>query len=188
MNDIIQRIEHCSRRHPHLATRLFLRNMEQRSYQEKRLSQGLNALVRRFFICERLGTGAELNDALYSGLQSAEQQGLTYQAGRIMLCLGRIRYTQGIYKEAIYFWTRCIDLCKITHDTEVLIEARIGLGQIYDAMGDWETGASFHRHAGDLLDTFDRPYLKSKQAINLGVNCLHIGSVSASQALVLLSN
>ncbi|MBC3832391.1 GAF domain-containing protein [Undibacterium amnicola] len=182
MNDIIQRIEHCSRRHPQLAIRLFL-HLEQRSYQEKRLSQALNALARRFFICERMGTGAELNDALYTGLQSAEQQGLTYQAGRIMLCLGRIRYTQGIYKEAIYFWTRCIDLCKITHDTEVLIEARIGLGQIYDAMGDWETGARFHQHAGDLLDTFDRPYLKSKQAINLGVNCMQLGQLAQAKQL-----
>ena len=95
MNDIIHRIEHCSRRHPQLAIRLFL-HLEQRSYQEKRLSQALNALARRFFICERMGTGAELNDALYTGLQSAEQQGLTYQAGRIMQCLGRILYTHGI--------------------------------------------------------------------------------------------
>ena len=74
-----------------------------------------------------------------------------------MLCLGRVRYTQGIYKESIRYWTRCIDLCKITHDTEVQIEARIGLGQIYDALGDWETGARFHYDAGKLLEKFDRP-------------------------------
>ncbi|MBR7745847.1 ATP-binding protein [Undibacterium baiyunense] len=182
MNDLIQRIEECSRRHPQLAISLF-QKLEQRAYQEKRLSQALNALVRRFFICERLGSGDTLNDALYSGLQSAEHQGLTYQAGRVMLCLGRIRYTQGIYKEAIYFWTRCIDLCKITHDTEVAIEARIGLGQIYDAMGDWETGASFHRQAGTQLETFDRPYLKSKQTINLGVNCMQLGQIEQATEL-----
>ena len=49
-----------------------------------------------------------------------------YQAGKLMLCLGRVRYTEGIYKESIRYWTRCIDLCKISHDTEVQIEARIG--------------------------------------------------------------
>lgn len=182
MNELIQRIERCARRHPHLAIRLF-QELEQQAYREKRLTLALNALVRRFFICERLGMSAALNDELYDGLQQAEHFGLTYQVGRIMLCLGRIRYTQGIYKEAIRFWTRCIDLCKITHDTEVLVEARIGLGQIYDALGDWETGARFHQDAGKLLETFDRPYLKSKQAINLGVNNMHIGKHAEAKSL-----
>ena len=182
MNELIQRIERCARRHPHLAIKLF-QELEEQAYREKRLSLALNALVRRFFICERLGMSAVLNDELYDGLQQAEHFGLTYQVGRIMLCLGRIRYTQAIYKEAIRFWTRCIDLCKITHDTEVLVEARIGLGQIYDALGDWETGARFHQDAGKLLETFDRPYLKSKQAINLGVNNMHIGKHAEAKSL-----
>lgn len=182
MNELIQRIERCARRHPHLAIKLF-QELERQAYREKRLSLGFNALVRRFFICERLGMSAALNDELYDGLQQAEHSGLSYQVGRIMLCLGRIRYTQAIYREAIRFWTRCIDLCKITHDTEVLVEARIGLGQIYDALGDWETGARFHQDAGKLLETFDRPYLKSKQAINLGVNNMHIGKHAEAKSL-----
>jgi signal transduction histidine kinase len=186
MNELIQRVERCARRHPHLAIRLF-HQLEQQAYREKRLSLALNALVRRFFICERLGIAVALNDELYDGLQQAEHFGLTYQAGRIMLCLGRIRYTQGIYREAIRFWTRCIDLCKITRDTEVLVEARIGLGQIYDALGNWETGARFHQDAGLLLETFDRPYLKSKQAINLGANNLHIGKIADARQLFIIA-
>ncbi|MFZ6818845.1 ATP-binding protein [Undibacterium sp. Ji22W] len=182
MNELISRIESCSRRHPHLAMILFQR-LEQSAYQEKRLSLALDALVRRFFIVERLGQASSLNDELYSGLQSAENSGLTYQAGRLMLCLGRIRYTEGIYNEAIRFWTRCIDLCRITHDTEVLIEARIGLGQIYDALGDWETAARILQDIGQILETFDRPYLKSKQAINLGVNNLNIGKYALARDL-----
>lgn len=182
MNELIQRIEGCSRRHPQLAMTLFQR-LEQSAHQEKRLSLALNALVRRFFICERLGHASSLNDEMYSALQSAENSGLTYQAGRLMLCLGRVRYNEGIYNEAIRFWTRCIDLCQVTHDTEVLIEARIGLSQIYDALGDWEAAARILQDVGQLLKTFDRPYLKSKQAINLGVNNLNIGKHALAKDL-----
>ncbi|MBC3873476.1 ATP-binding protein [Undibacterium flavidum] len=182
MNELIQRIERCSRRHPQQAIQLF-HKLEQSAYREKRLSVALNALVRRFFICERLGHASNLNDELYSALQSAENSGLTYQAGRLMLCLGRVRYTEGIYNESIRFWTRCIDLCQITHDTEVLIEARIGLGQIYDALGDWEAAARILQDISLLLDSFDRPYLKSKLAINLGVNNLNIGKHALASEL-----
>ncbi|MBR7800625.1 ATP-binding protein [Undibacterium fentianense] len=184
MNEILQRIEQCSRRHPKLAIRMF-EGFEHAALKEERHSLALNALVKRFFVCERLGLASSLNDALFAGLQTAEHLGLPYQAGKIMLCVGRIRYTQGVYKEAIRFWTRCIDLCRVTHDAEVLIEARIGLGQIYDALGDWETGARFHRYAGELLTTFDRPYLKSKQAINLGVNSMNMGQRQLAKELFL---
>lgn len=182
MNEILQRIETCARRHPHLALALF-RKLENCAYQEEQLSLGLDALGLRFFINERLGNGKTMEDELCLGLQKAEQAGLPYQAGRLMQCLARIRYTSGIYNEAVHYWTRCIDLSQVTHDTEVLIEARIGLGQIYDALGDWETGARFHQDAGKLLEKFDRPYLKSKQAINLGVNHMHLGQLDVANRL-----
>ncbi|MBC3883110.1 GAF domain-containing protein [Undibacterium sp. LX40W] len=182
MNEALQRIEHCARRHPLLAKVMFER-LELRARNANDIKIALNALARRFFIEERLGQAVQLINQLEASLQEAEAHHLPYQAGRLMLCIGRIRYTQGIYKESIRYWTRCIDLCKITHDAEVHIEARIGLGQIYDALGDWETGARFHLDAGKLLEKFDRPYLKSKQAINLGVNSLNIGQIELAKTL-----
>ncbi len=182
MTETLQRIEHCARRHPFLAKALFER-LEFQARKKGDVKVALNSLVRRFFIEERLGLAIHLIDQLHSGLQQAEAHNLPYQAGRLMLCIGRVCYTQGIYKESIRSWTRCIDLCKITHDTEVHIEARIGLGQIYDALGDWETGARFHLDAGKLLEKFDRPYLKSKQAINLGVNSLNMGQTAIAKEL-----
>lgn len=182
MNDLIQRIEQCARRHPQIAIALFIK-LEQEAILHQQVSCALNALVRRFFIYERTSGAVAMSEALQTGLQQAEAAGLPYQAGKLMLCLGRVRYTQGVYNEAIHFWTRCIDLCKVTHDIEVLIEARIGLGQIYDALGDWETGARFHQDAGLLLERFDRPYLKAKQVINLGVNSAHLGKLDEARAL-----
>jgi signal transduction histidine kinase/tetratricopeptide (TPR) repeat protein len=182
MNETLQRIEDCARRHPHLALALF-RKVESCAYQDEQLSLALDALARRFFISERLGNGNVMEDELCLGLQKAEQAGLPYQAGRLMQCLGRLRYTLGIYNEAIHYWTRCIDLCQVTLDIEILIEARIGLGQIYDALGDWETGARFHQDAGKLLEKFDRPYLKSKQLINLGVNSMHLGQMEIASTI-----
>lgn len=182
MHDLIFRIEQSARRHPQLAIRLF-QNLERLAQEHQQISLALNALVKRFFIYERTSGAVRMSEALQAGLQQAEISGLPYQAGKLMLCLGRVRYTQGVYNEAIHFWTRCIDLCKVTHDVEVLIEARIGLGQIYDALGDWETGARFHRDAGQLLEKFDRPYLKAKQMINLGVNSIHLGKFNDAQDL-----
>ncbi|MBI1834399.1 MAG: GAF domain-containing protein, partial [Burkholderiales bacterium] len=182
MNDLIRRIDHCARRHPQLAIALFIK-LEKAAISEQQVSLALNALVRRFFIYERTSGAVAMSETLQTGLQQAEAAGLPYQAGKLMLCLGRVRYTQGVYNEAIHFWTRCIDLCKVTHDIEVLIEARIGLGQIYDALGDWETGARFHQDAGLLLERFDRPYLKAKQCISLGVNHVHLGKLSEARAL-----
>jgi signal transduction histidine kinase/tetratricopeptide (TPR) repeat protein len=183
MKEVLKRIERCARRHPSCAIKLFAQ-LEVLANEAQQISVALDALARRFFIHERLGTGALLVNALFIGLQKAEANHLPFQAGRLMLCIGRMRYTQGGYQEAIHFWTHCIDLCKVTHDTEVLVEARIGLGQIYDALGDWETGASFHLDAGELLRKFDRPYLKSKQAINLAVNSIHIGQMARAKDLL----
>ena len=182
MNELLERIETCARRHPHLALVLF-QTLERNAMQEAQLALALSALVRRFFTCERLGLGGTMEDVLSQGLQKAEQAGLPYQTAQLMLCLGKLHYTQASYNEAIHYWTRCIDLCQVTHDTDVLIEARIGLGQIYDALGDWETGARFHLDAGKLLEKLHHPYLKSKQAINLGVNHMYLGQAEVASSL-----
>ena len=118
MTETLQRIEHCARRHPFLAKALFER-LEFQARKKGDVKVALNSLVRRFFIEERLGLAIHLIDQLHSGLQQAEAHNLPYQAGRLMLCIGRVCYTQGIYKESIRSWTRCIDLCKINRGINI---------------------------------------------------------------------
>lgn len=177
MSETLQRIEHIARRHPQISVKLCER-LELAARESGHIACQLDALYRRYFTLERLGKASIVMDALYQGLQLAEMHSLPRQAGRMLEAIGRIRYTRGEYREAIRFWTRCIDTSTLTGDLHSGIEGRIGLGQIFDALGDRQTGARFHRDAGELLKGIDAPYLASKVAINLGVNyCYLLGQL-----------
>jgi signal transduction histidine kinase/tetratricopeptide (TPR) repeat protein len=178
----LERILSSARRHPRWALRLYA-DLEQAAMRAADSPLYLACLYQRYFTQERLGEALEMRDDLYRGLQLAENKNLPRAAGQILVALGRIHYAQGAYRDATRYWTRCIDLCKLTADTASLVEARIGLGAIYDAIGDWETGARFHRDAGALLSQSDDPYLLSKQSINLAINQRHIGQIENAQEL-----
>lgn len=182
MDGSLQRIECTARRHPRCAIALFAK-LEQSAQDAGAHALQLDALYRRYFVKERLGEAPDLLDALYTGLQLAENLSLAPQAGHMLEAIGRIRYTQGVYRDAVKYWTRCIDLCKLTQDTRSLVEARIGLGQIYDAMGDSATAARVLQDAGTILKQLDDPYLNSKHAINLAVNQLNLAQLESAKAL-----
>lgn len=186
MNSRLQRIQHTARRRPRSAVRLFAQ-LEAAAKNTAQYDLQLASLYLRYCIKERLGEAPAMLDELYHGLQLAETASLPLRAGQMLHALGRVCYTQGVYRDAIRHWTRCIDLCKLSQDLQALVEARIGLGQIYDAMGDWETGARFHRDAGTLLTQLAHPdpYLTSKQAINLAVNQLNIGQFDSARSLLM---
>ncbi|MFZ6751360.1 ATP-binding protein [Undibacterium sp. Ren11W] len=178
----LDRIQRSARRHPRWALRLYA-DLERRALAVGDSNLYLAVVYQRYFTKERLGEALEIRDDLYRGLQIAENKNLPLAAGQMLVALGRIHYTQGAYRDATRYWTRCIDLCKLTADTRSLVEARIGLGAIYDAIGDWETGARFHRDAGDLLSLSDDPYLLSKQRINLAINQRNIGHIENAKEL-----
>ncbi|MFZ6741909.1 ATP-binding protein [Undibacterium sp. JH2W] len=180
MNRNLHRIVKTARRHPRLATCL----LSQLSLQAQAAGQTglqLDACYQRYLILERLGQAQSMHHELEQGLQIAEQQQLTRPAGLMLLALGRISYTEGAYRDAILYWTRCVDLSKFNRDQVTLVEAHIGLGQIYDALGDRKTAARFHTDAGILLGQLNEPYLLCKQIINLGVNELNTGELQAAE-------
>ncbi|WP_028447941.1 sensor domain-containing diguanylate cyclase [Chitinimonas koreensis] len=174
MDHTLERIGRVIRRHPRRAIALFAR-AEESAREAGALACQLDALYQRYFTLEYLGEEGGIADALYHGLQLAEQHGMARQAGRMLEAIGRLRYARGEYREAAQFWARCLDTCALSGDLHAGIEARIGLGQIYDAMGDSATAARFHRDAGELADRLDEPYLASKVAINRGYNLRSIG-------------
>lgn len=179
MKSTLHRIERTARRHPRIAIKLFLR-LENAASAEADVAVKLDTLYQRYFVLERLGEAGRIIDDLYTGLQQAESNNLPQQAGRMLEAIGRVRYTQGQYRESMRLWARCIDMFALTGDLHSGVEARIGLGQIYDVLGDWKTGARFHRDAGKLLNTLDAPYLAAKVAINLGFNQFAIGEIDSA--------
>lgn len=178
MDILLQRVERTARRHPALAIAL-LRRVEKAARDSGDSPTALDALYQRYFLLERLGEAGSAIDDLYAGLQLAEDLSLPHQAGRMLEAIGRVRYTRGEYREAMHHWGRCNDLFGVTGDTRSGVEARIGLGAMYAALGDHVTGARFHRDARALLAGADNPYLASKLALNLGVSQRAIGQASA---------
>ena len=172
--NIIARIRHIGRRRPRFAIRFF-HHLEQTASSEKNTALQIDLLLERYSIQERLGETNTLIDELNNASFLADACDLIEHAGKIMVALGRINFGLGQYRDAANFWLRAIDLCGFTKDIESMVEARIGLGQIYDTMGDYESGARFVRDAGVLLKQIDNPYLNAKQTINLAINYLHDG-------------
>ncbi len=179
--ETLDRIERTARRHPRAAVAL-LRKLESAAAEAGRHDVGLDALYQRYFTLERLGEASAVMDDLYAGLQLAEDAGLSTQAGRMLEAIGRVRYTQGEYREAMHLWGRCLDLFKLTGDVRSAIEARIGLGAMYCALGDYGTGVRFQRDARELLDGHDDPYLAAKLGLNLGVNQRAMGQRETAMA------
>lgn len=143
----------------------------------------LDALYLRFTIQERQNKAHHLLDELYSALNLAKNKHLPQQTGQILYALGRIHYTTGDYKEAVLCWIDCIATSSLAEDHHSLIEARIGLSQVYDAMGDWHRGELFLNKTTTLLQCMNDPYLHCKQTINLGVNQRNLGKLEEAKTL-----
>jgi diguanylate cyclase (GGDEF)-like protein len=179
--DLLAGVQRWQRRHPRLALGL-LQRLETAAREAGSHDVALDALYQRYFVLEWLGEAGALLDDLYAGLQQAEDLGLVQQAGRLLEAIGRVRYTQGDYREAMHHWGRCIELFNVSGDLRSGVEARIGLGAMYAALGDAATGARFHRDARALLGGLDDAYLQAKLALNLGVNELGSGQLDSAEA------
>jgi len=179
MNSVLNRIERTARRHPRIAIQLYAA-LEQEAASRNNGSLQLDTLYQRYFTLERLGEAGVMNDELHNALHFAENNNLPRQAGRMLEAIGRVRYAQGEYRESMRLWARCIDMYNLTGDVQSVVEARIGLGQIYEALGDRKTSGRFFRDAGALLSTVDDPYLASKLALNLGVSYSAVGQIDVA--------
>ena len=174
MHDTLRRAALTARRHPKLAV-VLLRRLTDQAQAASYPEVALDALYERYFVLERLGEARSILEELYAGLQAAESAGLARQAGRMLEAIGRVHYTHGEYEDAIHCWGQCVQMFEVTGDVRSGVEARIGLGSIYDAIGDWRTSARFHQDARSMLGQADDPYLRAKLALNLGVNLRLMG-------------
>jgi diguanylate cyclase (GGDEF)-like protein len=177
---VLERISRVARRHRRCAVKLYS-SLQARAQREFNIPLFLDALYERFFVLEQLGEAADLLNEVFDGLQLAERHHLPAHAAWMMEAVGRIRYTKGEYGEAMKYWMSSIDTAILANDVRTGVNARIGLGQLYNAYGDYASGARFHRDAVELLKQIDDPYLASKLAINLGVNQYATGELDEAE-------
>ena len=176
----LARIQVTARRNPRQAIVRY-EQLEKIANQNKQIAIQLDALYQRYFTMERLGEAEALLDTLQSGLNLAEENHLSRQAVRMLEALGRIHYTKGAYREAMNYWATCIDIGNSIDDKNSGVEARIGLGQIYDALGDKENAKRFHQDAATLIGYINDQYLIAKLAINIGYNQSKTGNKDSAK-------
>ncbi|MBE9608201.1 ATP-binding protein [Chitinilyticum piscinae] len=180
MSPELQRLILIARRHPRLALRCYQR-LQQQASAAGNTACALDVLYQRYFTLERLGEAGQLQEELEHGLQLARQQCLAVQAGKLLEALGRVHFTHSEYREAIDCWTQCIDNSLLSGDLASGVEARIGLSQISNELGDPGQGARYFMDAAGLIDQLDDHYLAAKLALNRGVNYFHFNRIDDAE-------
>lgn len=126
------------------------------------------ALLGAFFVLERWGRAAELQDELQNALQQVRQKnkGSLPEAAEFSEALGRLHYQRGDYVEACNAWSQTLDWATDASRSACL--ARIGLAHLCYALGDWARGGRVldqaELHYGEQLAK--DPYLRAKIALN----------------------
>ena len=129
----------------------------------------IDVLCRRFTLLEPRGRALELEGALRRAANEAQAAGAAAQGARAAEALGRAAYQQGNYLEATEQWLRALELADSAAEARVAVSARVGLGQLHYAMGDWNNGLLYHRDAQARLAPLQDEYLAAKVALNIGV-------------------
>ncbi|WP_052190624.1 ATP-binding protein [Chitinibacter sp. ZOR0017] len=119
-------------------------------------------------IMDHEGQAFAARNVLYEAIQQAQSLHEFGLEARIYEQIGRLHYTQGDYRTALQNWQQAIELAQAEPTTWML--AKVGLGQIYDALGDPASAILLHQAAASRIGEVDDAYLEAKIRINLGVN------------------
>ncbi|MFG6433875.1 GAF domain-containing protein [Roseateles sp. LYH14W] len=182
--DLLARIGRVARRHPALADRQ-LERLSAQAFAAGDTAVGVDGLYARFALLEPRGRALELLPALEQAGALAAAGHFPVQAARVCEALGRIAYQQGEYQLASEQWSRALDLAEVSGHLQTGVAARIGLGQIHYAEGDWARGLRQMRDAGEHLAQLgshgDDSYLAAKLALNIGVGSFETGDLPAAE-------
>jgi len=136
-------------------------------------------------IMDHEGKALEARNLLYEAIQQAQAIHNFPLEARIHEQIARSHYSVGDYRTALQNWLRCIELSeRAQFEPTIWMLAKVGLGQIYDALGDSETAVIFHQAAADRIHEVNDPYLDAKIQINLGVNLQKCGRSSEAATVL----
>ncbi|WP_051304735.1 ATP-binding protein [Chitinilyticum litopenaei] len=137
------------------------------------------AAERYGLIMDHQGHAPAARDVLFEALQVAQAEHLFVKEAGLLEQIARGYYTSGEYRPAIQFWARAVELCEASADADrVWMLAKVGLGQVYDALGDHASAVALHRAALGRIGLAPDAWLEAKIRINLGVNLIHLGDLA----------
>ncbi|WP_157669387.1 ATP-binding protein [Chitinibacter sp. GC72] len=133
-------------------------------------------------IMDHMGEPISSRNLLYEALQQAQAIHNFKLEARVCEQIARSYYTAGDYPTALQSWLRCIELAEFKDgEASVWMLAKIGVGQVYDALGECQTALLFHNKALSRIGEVDDAYLHAKILINIGVVQLKLDSLKAAE-------
>ncbi len=153
--------------------------------RDKRLpAVQLQAATHYGLIMDHLGRAADARNWLFEALQLAQTEKLLLHQAPLMELIARGYYTTGEYDHALQYWAGCLETCERgSGDVRSWMLAKVGLGQIYDTLGDHASAVILHRSANQRIGEVRDSYLDAKIKINLGVNLLRLDELDEARQM-----
>jgi len=162
-------IDACKLADPETALKLCEQAFSEARQLHEHLAQVMVA-ERYATIMESLARHVKARDTLFEAVQLAQSTGLFLNEARLLELIARGYYSAGEYRQAIQYWAQCVDASdQADRDAMTWILAKIGLGQIYFALNDFDSGLALLNEAESRIHEVDDPHLDAKIKINVGV-------------------
>ncbi|WP_028452536.1 ATP-binding protein [Chitinilyticum aquatile] len=166
---------------PELGRQRCVRLIEESRLMRSPLAHVL-AAERYGLIMDHQGHAADARNILFEALQVAQAQHLFANEACLLEQIARGYYTGAEYRQAIQYWARAVEICETTGGNDrIWMLAKVGLGQVYDALGDHASAVVLHRTALGRIGLAYDPWLDAKIKINLGVNLSRMGEDTEAQ-------
>ncbi|WP_373973775.1 ATP-binding protein [Chitinibacter sp. SCUT-21] len=140
------------------------------------------AIITSVELMSQIAYGDNCLDLQYEALQMAQSHHLFAAEARLLNLIGRALYASARYQEAMHIWARCLEVAELSQQYPTWVKAKMGLGQIYDALGDANSAIQMHKEAIARCETIDDRWLLLQAHINLGVNLFKLRQNDAALA------
>ncbi|MGL4996252.1 MAG: ATP-binding protein [Deefgea sp.] len=137
---------------------------------ESRLLHDAVGFIRAVEMQSQITYGIAILNVQYEALQMAQNHHLFAAEARLLNLIGRAYYAAAQYQEAMQTWGRCLEVAELSNEYAAWIKAKMGVGQIYDALGDPSSAVKMHQEAIDRSQSLRDDWLLLQANINLGVN------------------
>ncbi len=137
---------------------------------ESRLQHDAVGFISAVEMQSQVTYGIAILDVQYEALQMSQNHHLFAAEARLLNLIGRAYYAAAQYQEAMQTWGRCLEVAELSQQYGAWVKAKMGVGQIYDALGDPASAVKMHQEAIDRSQELKDDWLLLQAHINLGVN------------------
>ena len=150
--------------------RVLAQQMIESLMAESRLQHDAVGFISAVEMQSQITYGIAILNVQYEALQMAQNHHLFAAEARLLNLIGRAYYAAAQYQEAMQTWGRCLEVAELSAEYSAWVKAKMGVGQIYDALGDPSSAVKMHQEAIERSQSLQDDWLSLQAHINLGVN------------------